>query len=148
MTTALVMRKAGTDDLEAIYSLLRETNLQTVGIQQHLEHFFVALMEGRIIGTIGLEMYGQTALLRSASVSPLFQHQGIGEALMSSLEHYAREHKVSKFILLTTTASHYFQRKGFTEIDRKMITGKILESAQFKDACPTTATVMEKQLTS
>lgn len=146
--TTLTIRKAVTDDLKGIHEVLLETKLQTEGVAEHLEHFFVALIEEKIVGTIGLEYYGELALLRSASVLPSYQHLGLGNILVTTLEHHARKMNVKEVVLLTTTAAGYFRRKGFTDIDRKTISGAITTSAQFTTACPASASVMHKLLAS
>jgi amino-acid N-acetyltransferase len=140
------IRKATSEDLRAIQQLLQSHNLVSDDVGQHLEHFLVAEIDGAIAGTIGLEFYETTALLRSAAVVPTYQHQGIGEKLLASIDGYAREHGVDEIVLLTSTAEEYFSRKGFTTIKRDELAGRVLTSTQFNGACPSTAVSMRKKL--
>lgn len=48
--------------------------------------------------------------------------------------------------LLTTTADRYFPRFGFERIARADVPASVQTSIEFTSACPTSATVMRKQL--
>ena len=48
---------------------------------------------------------------------------------------------------LTTTASGYFVRKGYTEVGRREISGDVLTSTQFRGACPASASSFRNVLT-
>lgn len=140
------IRKATGEDLNAIRQLLDALQLVSDDVDQHLEHFLVAEIDGVIAGTIGMEFYERTALLRSAAVVPQYQHQGIGDKLLSSINGYAKEHGVDEIVLLTTTAQEYFARKGFSAITRDELKGRVLTSSQFNGACPSTAVSMRMKL--
>src|SRR6185369_13748232 len=130
----LVIRKASANDVPVLTELLESVTLPTAGLADHVGHFLVAESCGIPIGSIGLELYGETALLRSAAVSPAFQGKGIGERMYGVVVSYARELGVKELVLLTTTAEGYFQRRGFEKIDRDSITGAVTASREFKDA--------------
>lgn len=146
MLTATI-RKATTADRPFIAALLEKTKLGTDGLNKHLSDFLVAETDGRIAGTIGLEIYGPIGLLRSVAVLPDVQNKRIGDRLVTAITEYARERGISELILLTTTASGYFLKKGFVEVKREEITGQVLTSEQFRGACPSTAIAMRKFLT-
>jgi N-acetylglutamate synthase-like GNAT family acetyltransferase len=95
---------------------------------------------------MGLEVYGATALLRSAVVAGDHQRSGVGTALFVRLLDLARDEKVARLILLTNTAESYFRRKGFRTVDANAITGPIRQSTEFTGACPSTAVCMELTL--
>ena len=142
----LVIRQAHPDDLPGITQLLESLHLPTSGVTDHIPHFFVAESKGTTIGTMGLELYGDTALLRSAGVSPEYQGMGLGDKMYGILLTYAQEFGIKELMLLTTTAEEYFRRRGFTTIERTAVNGAVTASREFQDACPTTATVMSKTL--
>ncbi len=140
------IRKATNRDIPEIQQLLQEVGLSADSLQQFIEHFFVATSGAQIVGTIGLEVYSPTGLLRSAAVSPEFQNRGIGDQLTATLINYAKELGLSELVLMTTTASAYFSQKGFTAVDRNQICGDVLQSSQFQGGCPSTAVSMRMPL--
>jgi amino-acid N-acetyltransferase len=137
---------ANADDLEGITMMLHAASLPTAGVEDHLESFLVARESDRVIGSIGLELYGPVALLRSAVVVPDKRNSGVGSMLYESLIRLARSHGVRKLVLLTNTAKEYFARKGFRIINREAIQGPVKQSVEFTDACPSHAFCMEMDL--
>ena len=60
------VRAAAASDYEGVVGLLRAADLPTAGLRPPLPDFLVADEGGRLVGAIGLEVYGDSALLRSA----------------------------------------------------------------------------------
>jgi amino-acid N-acetyltransferase len=143
---SVTIRNAGRDDLQRIHELLIAVNLPTEGIEKDVSNFLIAEANGMIAGTVGLEIYSATGLLRSAAVHPAYQNQGIGNKLMEAIFSHATRKGIKELILLTSTAEHYFCRRGFVPIDWKTVRGDILTSVEFTGACPTTATCRRKEL--
>lgn len=139
----LIVREATLLDLEKIQHLLESESLPTPGVSEHLKHFLVAESGGTIVGAIGLEVYGNTALLRSAVIASDEQRKGIGSLLYDHNLAQARSLGVKRLILLTNTAEAYFTRKGFKRIDPKSVTGPVTTSIEFTGACPAHAACME-----
>ena len=65
---------------------------------------------------MGLELYGASALLRSAAVEE------------------------------SRRVWHYFPRFGFSCVSREAVTPEVQGSVEFKEACPGSAVVMRKSL--
>ncbi len=143
MTT---IRKARKEDLPVVMQLLDESSLPKACVEQHFENFFVAEYGGNVIGAIGMEIYGDIGLLRSAVVQKELQRQGIGKQLYQTLVTFAKSIDIKRLILLTTTAADYFAQKGFLVIDKDMVQGPVTSSAEFTGACPKSATCMELML--
>jgi arsenate reductase len=137
------IRNASEADYSAVAELLQSASLPTEGVVEHLQHFLVAENKVGIVGTIGLELYGDTALLRSAVIHPSWQNKGLGTLLYNRLTEYAKSYRVRRLILLTDTAEKYFARKGFRKIDAKSVSGPITTSVEFTGACPSSAVCME-----
>lgn len=137
------IRPATHDDLERIKGLLESASLPTLGVTEHVHHFLVAEQDGVIAGVIGLEVYGETALLRSAVVASEQQNKGIGTSLYTGNLEQAQRLGVKRLILLTNTAQEYFARKGFRKIDQKRVIGPITTSVEFTGACSSHAACME-----
>lgn len=68
-------------DGPAILDLVRAVHLPPEGIAETLAYFWVAREAERIVGTVGLEVYEDLALLRSLAVAPSHQHTSGGWAL-------------------------------------------------------------------
>jgi amino-acid N-acetyltransferase len=141
------LRDAQPADLPAVLGLLGRAHLPTAGVADALPHFVIAEDRGRIVGAVGLELYGASALLRSAAVEEEWQGCGVGRALIDRALDLARERSIEDVFLLTTTAEHYFPRFGFSCVSRESVTPEVQDSVEFKEACPASAVVMRKALT-
>jgi amino-acid N-acetyltransferase len=139
----VIVRSASKDVLPRVLALLEEASLPTIGVSDHFDNFFVADYAGSVIGAIGLEVYGDTALLRSAVVSAEHRGLGVGSKLYDVLLEHARSLGVRRLILLTNTAEEYFRRKGFRKLDQESVTGPVTTSVEFTGACPSHAVCME-----
>ena len=137
------IRQASISDLKSITQLLESASLPTLGVAEHVQHFLVAEQEDAVVGAIGLEVYGETALLRSAVIASSMQRVGIGGLLYTRVIEQARRLGIQRLILLTNTAEEYFARKGFKKIEQKRVTGPITTSVEFTGACPSHAACME-----
>ncbi|HMH55513.1 MAG TPA: arsenic resistance N-acetyltransferase ArsN2 [Gemmatimonadales bacterium] len=140
------VRTAEEKDLPAALSLLGRADLPTAGVADAFSHFIVAESEGRLIGVVGLELYGGSALLRSAAVEESWRGSGVGRVLVDRALDLARQHRIEDVYLLTTTAEHYFPKFGFACVSRDAVTEGVRSSVEFQTACPASAVVMRKAL--
>jgi amino-acid N-acetyltransferase len=123
-----------------------ESKLPTAGVHDSIEHFIVAESDDVIIGAIGLEVFGDAALLRSAVVDSHSRSSGLGGELVRQVIALAAELGVEKLYLLTTTAENYFPRFGFARTTRDAVPANVQNSAEFRGACPASAVVMYREL--
>jgi amino-acid N-acetyltransferase len=142
----VVLRSAASADLPAVLGLLNRSHLPTAGVAEALSQFVVAEERGQLVGTVGLELYGDSALLRSAVVAEGWRGSGVGRALIHRALEIAERERVTDVFLLTTTAGDYFPRFGFDCVARDMVPAPVLASIEFREACPASATVMRKSL--
>jgi amino-acid N-acetyltransferase len=142
----LEVRTAEEKDLPAVLSLLGRADLPTAGVADAFSHFIVAESEGRLIGAVGLELYGGSALLRSAAVEESWRRSGVGRVLVDRALDMARQHRIEDVYLLTTTAEHYFPKFGFACVSRDAVAEGVRSSVEFQTACPASAVVMRKTL--
>ena len=140
------VRAARGEDHAAVVRLLDAARLPVAGLTPTLADFFVAELDGLIVGVIGLERYGDDALLRSAVVDPSARGSGIGVALVERVLEHARERGVHTIYLLTTTAEEYFPRFGFLRIGRDTVSEAVKASVEFREACPASAAAMRREL--
>ena len=140
------IRAAGMPDRSAVERLLAASKLPTAGVSDALDGFLVAEREGSVIGTIGIERYGDYGLLRSAAVDTAWQGKGIGRALVEKLLSSARAAGLRGVYLLTTTAEGYFPAFGFRRVERESVPMEVRESVEFAEACPASAAVLYMDL--
>src|SRR2546421_6211018 len=141
-----IMRRATPHDWPMITALLATADLPLAGAQAHLSDFFLAFRDDVLIGTAGVERYGNTALLRSVAVASTERGHGLGQALVQQVLAYAASLGVRQVLLLTTTAADFFLRFGFQPIRRAEIPLVAQASVEFQEACPASATVMSLEL--
>ena len=141
------IRPATSNDLGAVESLLSASNLPLDGVKENFSTFVVAEDQGAIAGAIGLEKFGPVALLRSAVVSPEYRGSGVGSSLVEKVLERAEEEGIEELFLLTTTAENYFPRFGFTRTARSAVPRAMQASAEFQGACPDSAAVMKRRVT-
>jgi len=80
------------------------------------------------------------------AVDPEWRSRGLGRALVTRVIADAEARGVRALYLLTQTADRYFPRFGFTTIAREETPDDIRATAEFRTACPASATVMTRPL--
>ena len=143
---ALKIYSANAKDFLLIQSLLESAKLPLDGVKDHLRNFLLLKKEDKIIGTVGLEVYGGKALLRSLAVTRGFRGSGYGKRLYQAIIAKARGQQISEIYLLTETAEKFFAKQGFEKIPRDSADVKVKESIEFRSACPETASCMRLKL--
>lgn len=138
-----MIRQAEPRDLPAVLALLADANLPTDGVSEHFRSFFVADEGGSIVASAGLELRGETALLRSLAVTPDARGAGLGAAILRRVLHEAQAHAAQTFAL-TTTAESYLSRFGFVRVAREALPGELLASRELQGACPDTAVILRR----
>ena len=124
----LVISNATPEDYDSISDLLKTVNLPVQGVQEHLDNFVVLTDGESIIGTGGLEIYSDKALLRSLAIHSDYQNRGL--------------QNIRELYLLTETAERFFTAIGFETISRELVDEQVKTSEEFRSVCPTTAGCM------
>lgn len=145
-TSPLKLEKAKNSQRNAIVALLSAEQLPVNDLPASMENFFVATAGDKIIGVIGLEVYGDYGLLRSMVVDQAHRNNHIASHLVNRLESFAQSLGLQRMYLLTQTAESYFDRKGYRVIGRKDIPEAIKASSEFSHTCPATAVAMQKEI--
>jgi len=140
------IRAAERSELHEVLKLLESLNLPGDGVEEHLDEFLVAEEAGRVVGAVGLEVYGSAGLLRSLAVAPSAQSGGLGSRLVEALLERSRDREIETLYLLTTTADRYFPRFGFEAIPRAEVDHRLDASKELQGACPQTAICMRLRL--
>lgn len=138
----LTFRPAIESDWPAIEALLIRSKLPLDGARDHLDAFLLALDDGTVVATAAIEAYASAGLLRSVAIAESHRGRGIGEAVLRLMILEARRRNVRTLHLLTTTAESYFGRRGFAKTPRANAPIELQASAEFRGACPASATFM------
>lgn len=138
----VTIRPATPNDWPMLAELLRTSALPLDGVEEHLGEFLVAELDGGIVGCAAVERYGAAGLLRSVAVAEAERGNGTGATLVRRCIAAASDAGIDTLVLLTTTAERYFPRFGFERIDRALVPMAVRESAEFRGACPASATTM------
>ncbi len=119
-----VVRRARTGDVRAIRALVdlytadrRLLSKATVTLYEDLQEFWVAELDGRVVGCGALHvMWEDLAEVRTVAVDPAVRGRGIGHALLRRLMETAGELGVARVFCLTFEVE-FFRRHGFEVID-------------------------------
>ena len=114
--------------------------------EEKLQHFFGCGEEANPGGVVGVELYGDVALLRSLAVEKDVRGKGCGKRLVEEAEKYAALNGVKRIYLLTTTAETFFGALGYKKIGRDAVPEAIRNTTEFSTLCSATAPVMAKDL--
>jgi amino-acid N-acetyltransferase len=142
----LSLRFATPNDWESIAAHLEASGLPLEGARDHLTNFTLLFSAEQLVGTAGLEVYGDAALLRSVAVNSVFQKTGLGSRLINKTLERARQLNMREIVLLTETAADYFPRFGFKPIPRAAVPASLRASAEFRGACPDSAKALHVHL--
>jgi amino-acid N-acetyltransferase len=93
--------------------------------------FFVAEQDGMLAGCVGLELFQDSALLRSLAVLRGLERQGLGEKLVRAALESARATGVSHIVLLAGDSQGYFARFGFEPVALERVAAAVRQSPQF-----------------
>ena len=132
---------------EPALALLRSVQLPTSDLTEaHCEHFFFTGAPEAPTGLVGLEAFGDVALLRSLAVVPAARGSGLGTALLRHAESAARADGVHALYLLTTTAEAFFARHGYSSAPRATAPAAIRSTREFSGICPASSAFMKRDL--
>ena len=147
-TAAISIRPAESEDRAAIAELLSASRLVPLDeTAQFGPQYAVAVNgEGMLVGVAGYERYGSDILLRSVAVSEPWRSTGIGARLTADRLTHAQAQGCIAAYLLTDTARGYWERHGFSRIERQGAPEPITHSHEWSAACPSSATAMFRRL--
>lgn len=147
MLSTPAIAPATSGDRAALESLLVEANLPLDGLDDAFpDGFALARLDGAIVGAAGVERWGEHALLRSVAVAPAQRGRQLAEALVADRIAWARSHVAGAIYLLTLSADRYFERLGFTRLERAKLPAELAGSTQLAIPVCSTAIAMTRRL--
>lgn len=150
MRNELKIVGAKNSDHAAVVVLLQETDLPPDGVELHMENFLVIRHPETVtgpellVGSVGLEVYGESALLRSLAVHPDFQGSGLGTRLVNRMIEVAKGKGINRLFLLTDTAEKYFKKRGFVIVTRDQVPEDMKQSIEFTTLCTSSPSMMRE----
>lgn len=113
-----MVRKATPADVDAILAVVNTNTDRLLArdrdeIASLLESFWVAEVDGRVVGCSCLEIYSpKIAELRSLAVLPEFRGRGLGAALTEAAVEHARQRGIPQ-VLVVTSNREFFEQRNF-----------------------------------
>ena len=133
LSTALKRAVTQTERQE-VMDLLQQQKLPVSDINE--DTLLYILLDGeKPVGTAGLDIFDDCALLRSISVTGEVRGKGYGRTLIEQIERFAKDSGISSMYLITHTAKVFFERQGYLVIDRTTAPDAIKQTDQFTGLC-------------
>jgi len=130
---------------QRVISLLGQQKLPVTDINE--DTLLYLLLDGdNAMGTVGLDIFNDCALLRSVSIVKDARGRGFGKILNEQIEQFAKESGINCMYLITHSAKDFFDHQGYCVIDRTTAPEAIKQTEQFTGLCPSTAVVMKKRI--
>lgn len=124
-------------DVPEVKKLLARVKLPTNGVPDDLADLW-ALKDsgGQVVGCVALEVYGDTALLRSLAVHAERRGEGLGWVLADMALARARQRGLRRVCLLTEHATDFFAEKfGFQPVPRETLPSEVQFSTEYQRFC-------------
>jgi len=138
---------AAAGDEVNIRRLLEASDLPTADLTTALLRNFLAQREGsELVAVGGLELAGNSVLLRSVAVAPSQRGRGLGRQMVEALEALARDRGYQQMYLLTTSAERYFGKLGYERVTRESAPPGVRGTKEFSSLCPSSSSLMVKTL--
>ncbi|PLS07933.1 GNAT family N-acetyltransferase [Neobacillus cucumis] len=119
-----IIRKANQEDLGKLREFLTRANLGTDGLNEVTVEYFLLLenLEGTIRGSLGLEVFNESGMLRSLVVSPGQADKEIF-ILFEQMVKLAKEKGMKNLFLATnkSVALPFFELMGFQKTERESL---------------------------
>lgn len=128
-------------DYAQVKNLLEQVKLPTTGVPDDLAELWVlkdGQKDGReqVVGCVALEIYDDTALLRSLAVRSSRRGEGLGWMLAEMALLRVRQRGLKRVCLLTEHATDFFAEKfGFRPVPREQLPLEVQLSWEYKHCC-------------
>lgn len=142
----MTIRPVGPSDRSAVSEVLKSVGLPYNDIDFDKTDIFVAVDGGEIVGTVGLQVEGHHGLLRSLAVRPDYREHGTGRRLCDAVLEHAIRIGIREVYLLTTDAAGYFEKRGFSRIERTSVPERVRQMSQFQLSSCSSATTMMRAM--
>lgn len=137
------------DELTAVRDLVARCGLPTDDVRDAPGACQLVWREdGAVAGTIGFDVNGEWALLRSLAVEPAWRGRGLGRALTAAAEARAVAAGARTLVLLTGTADTLARACGWEPVSRCALGDGVQVFRQFAAGCCAEARCYVKRIVS
>lgn len=128
------IRKVHEEDIKSLNQFLKSASLDPIKMDKQIPHFFVVeqIKTQKFIGTIGMEIYSNQALLRSFVVKSSSNTQKLILYLLHMILAYAESLLLDKVYLITHRENPFLLEYGFQEIESTKLPTEIKSSKYFQ----------------
>ena len=130
------------ESLEAFRVQLQAAGLPYEDLAVRNNLLFNYFNENELVGTGGVEVYGNFGLIRSVSITENSRGKKLGSEITQHLIKASKENHLKGLYLLTETAREFFLKHGFMVVDRDQVDESVKVSSEFSHVCPVSATCM------
>lgn len=131
----------------AVLALLRACGLPVDDVREEPGSAqFVWREDGVVVATVGVDVDGDIALLRSLAVAPACRGRGLGRTLTLAAEAHAIAGGADTLVLLTSTARGLVEGLGYRETSRCALGERVAAFRQFAAACCAEASCYVKRV--
>lgn len=142
----MVIRRASSDDLGRVASLLQSASLPPLSSAMPLANVLVALEDGSVVGVIALHVSGLRGLMWPAAVAPAHLDGDVRTSLLQSLIVRAHELSLRELFLVTRKDADFFEAMGFERISSDAVPMAFRSTVPDRDQPSEPATAMRLQL--
>jgi len=120
-------------DVPGVQALLARVGLSTSGIPEEIAELWVIQgTDKEVVGCVAIEIYDDTALLRSLAVHPDRRGEGLGWMLAEMVQLRVRQRGLRQVCLLTEHATDFFAEKfGFKPAPRESLPDGVRSSSEY-----------------
>jgi len=130
------------ESLAAFRVQLQSAGLPSEDVEVANNLLFNYYKESDLVGTGGVEIYGNFGLIRSVSITESNRGKKLGSEITQHLIEASRKNHLKGLYLLTETAKAFFLKHGFQVINRDQVDDSVMVSSEFSHVCPVSATCM------
>lgn len=143
---SITVYKLSPSDHNWVVELLEKAKLPVSDVNLEKQVFLKITSDNKLAAIGALEISGTYALLRSVVVPQNLQRRGAGISITKALIGEARNRGLTQLFLLTETADKFFNKIGFTSINRTYVPQEILNMEEFASICPSSAICMTLEI--
>jgi amino-acid N-acetyltransferase len=141
------VRLARTGDLPAIMEMLEGAGLYAGGVDEHVHRFLVAERPNapekeRLAGTVGMEVYGRSGLLRSFVVERKAWNPDLGISMFGAAMALAKRLQLQDLFLLSKSVHPLFLALGFQPVEWDKAPREMRESEHVRQIRADTGVLM------
>ncbi|MBI2723875.1 MAG: GNAT family N-acetyltransferase [Chloroflexi bacterium] len=110
------LRASVPSDVPRIIEMLVQEHLPPVFVEEFLSRFVTVERAGSVIGCGGIEVYGESAVIRSVAIDASARGLGLGGVLARRLISDARDGGARDIYLFTQDAREFWAHLGFIDV--------------------------------